>query len=70
MVETAFALFVVAVLLVVAFWIGGLIVDRLPASDATKNVFRLIGLLLMLFIVFAILLSFLPGHQPLWLRRW
>ena len=70
MIETLFSLFVVAVLIVVAFWIGGLIIDRLPASDATKNVFRLIGLLLMLFVVFAVLISFLPGHQPLWLRRW
>ena len=69
MIETLFALFIAAVLLVLAFWIGGMIIDRLPVGDPVKNVFRIVGLLILLVIVVGVMISFLPGNQPLWFRR-
>ena len=55
-------LFVAGCLLAVAFWIGGLIIDRLPVSDGVKNIFRILGLLILLILIVYVLTGFLPGH--------
>ena len=66
MIETALYLFIAACLLVIAVWLGSLIIDRLPASEAVKNIFRIIGLLVILIILVVVAVGFLPGHQPFW----